>query len=120
MYKLPEGIRRTINWSYERGSWQYDLLCLVIIAVIFLVPSRYFGDRDRPVPTGIAGQLPPGATEVPVIEVGVEQVNALLRARARSEVIGFPVEGLGCYLAEQYYRPGRSLRYEQLGGSPQL
>lgn len=120
MYKLPEGIRRTINWSYERGSWQYDLLCLVIIAMIFLVPSRYFGDRDRPVPTGIAGQLPPGATQVPVVEVGVEQVNALLRARERSDLIDFPVEALGFYLQEQYNRPVRILRYEQFAGSPQL
>ncbi|MFN9741165.1 MAG: hypothetical protein ACK562_03560 [Acidobacteriota bacterium] len=120
MFKLPEGIRRAINWSYERGSWQYDLLCLLIIAVIFLVPSRYFGDRDRPVPAGIAGPLQSGAVTIPPIEISVEHVNTLLRQQERSDLIDFPVEALGFYLQEQYNRPVRILRYEQFAGSPQL
>ncbi len=119
MFKLPEGIRRTINWSYERGSWQYDLLCLLIIAVIFLVPSRYFGDRDRPAPSGITAPLNSGVDGVPMTEVSVEQVNALLRLRERSDLIDFPVEALGLYLQEQYNRPVRILRYEQSAGSQQ-
>jgi hypothetical protein len=41
------GIRNVLLWSYDRGSWQYDVLCLLIVATIFLVPGSYFGDRDR-------------------------------------------------------------------------
>ena len=41
------GIKNVLLWSYERGSWQYDVLCLLIVAVVFLVPGSYFGDRDR-------------------------------------------------------------------------
>lgn len=41
------GIKNVLLWSYDRGSWQYDLLCLLIVAAIFLIPGRYFGDRDR-------------------------------------------------------------------------
>ena len=117
MFKLPEGIRRTINWSYERGTWQYDLLCLLIISIIFLVPSRYFGDRDRPVPTGIPGSLAQERVGIPVIEVSIEQVNALLRREERSDLIDFPVEALGFYLQEQYNRPVKILRYEQFTGA---
>lgn len=38
-------LARSIFWSYERGSWQYDLLVLVILAFIFLSPPSWFSDR---------------------------------------------------------------------------
>jgi hypothetical protein len=44
--KARRALKRTILWSYERGSWQYDLICLVILAFIFLTPRAWF--RDRP------------------------------------------------------------------------
>lgn len=37
---------RTFFWSYERGSWPYDLICLTILGLIFLTPRSWF--RDRP------------------------------------------------------------------------
>jgi hypothetical protein len=39
-------LSRTIFWSYERGSWQYDIMCAVILAFIFFTPRSWF--RDRP------------------------------------------------------------------------
>ena len=36
---------RSIFWSYERGSWQYDIICAVILAFIFITPSSWFHDR---------------------------------------------------------------------------
>lgn len=47
MRNILVGIRNVLLWSYDRGSWQYDVLCLSIVAAIFLVPGNYFGDRDR-------------------------------------------------------------------------
>lgn len=38
-------VSRTIFWSYERGSWQYDIICAVILAFIFLTPRAWFQDR---------------------------------------------------------------------------
>lgn len=35
-------IKKTILWNYERGTWPYDLLCLLIIAFIFLTPNEWF------------------------------------------------------------------------------
>jgi hypothetical protein len=40
-------IKRAIFWSYERGSWQYDIICVMILAFIFLVPTSWFHDRPR-------------------------------------------------------------------------
>lgn len=36
---------RAIFWTYERGSWQYDVICAVIVAFIFLTPRAWFKDR---------------------------------------------------------------------------
>ncbi|HEX4948547.1 MAG TPA: hypothetical protein VFZ34_17870 [Blastocatellia bacterium] len=51
MKKLLSTIRNIFIWTYERGTWQYDLLVILIIATVFLVPSQFFGDRDRPLRT---------------------------------------------------------------------
>jgi len=34
--KLRTILRRSIFWSYERGSWQYDVIVILILAFIFL------------------------------------------------------------------------------------
>jgi hypothetical protein len=38
-------VTRSIFWSYERGSWQYDVIVLAILAFIFLSPRAWFNDR---------------------------------------------------------------------------
>ena len=47
--KVWAGIRlvvtRSIFWAYERGSWQYDLIVIAILAFIFLSPRAWFNDR---------------------------------------------------------------------------
>jgi hypothetical protein len=36
---------RSIFWSYERGTWQYDLIVLAILCFIFLSSRSWFEDR---------------------------------------------------------------------------
>jgi len=43
--KVKRGFVRSIFWAYERGTWQYDLLVLAILAFIFLSPRAWFEDR---------------------------------------------------------------------------
>jgi hypothetical protein len=49
LHKVWAGIKlfvtRSIFWSYERGSWQYDLICIAILSFIFLSPRSWFNDR---------------------------------------------------------------------------
>lgn len=45
MYSVGRAIKRVLLWSYERGTWQYDVLCLVILAFVFLTPRSVF-DRS--------------------------------------------------------------------------
>ena len=35
-------VGQVIFWRYSRGSWQYDILCGVILAFIFLTPADVF------------------------------------------------------------------------------
>jgi hypothetical protein len=43
--KFKLGLRRAVFWSYERGSWQYDVIVAIILAFIFLTPRSWF-QRD--------------------------------------------------------------------------
>jgi hypothetical protein len=35
-------LKKVLFWSYERGSWQYDIMCVLILAFIFFGPNRLF------------------------------------------------------------------------------
>ena len=39
-------LKDIILWKYERASWQWDVLCLLIILFIFLTPKQWFDKRD--------------------------------------------------------------------------
>lgn len=42
-----DSMKNFIQWNYERGTWQYDVFCLLIIAFIFLTPKSWFEKRER-------------------------------------------------------------------------
>ncbi len=47
MRKLWRGLMRTIFWSYERGSWPYDVMVLAILAFVLLTPRAWFHDQPH-------------------------------------------------------------------------
>ena len=40
-------MKRFLLWSFERGSVQYDVICVVILAFIFLTPATVFHYRPE-------------------------------------------------------------------------
>ena len=40
-------LRDIIQWKYERASWQWDVLCVVILIFIFLTPKALFDNREK-------------------------------------------------------------------------
>ena len=40
-------MKNIIQWNYERASWQWDLLCFLIVLFIFLTPKAWFDKRER-------------------------------------------------------------------------
>jgi hypothetical protein len=45
MRTIWRGLVRTIFWSYERMTWQYDVMVLAIVVFVLLAPSRWFHDQ---------------------------------------------------------------------------
>ena len=48
-------LKKILFWSYERGSWQYDIMCVLILAFIFLSPNRIFQSRVSAAPVIVRG-----------------------------------------------------------------
>src|SRR5947209_8225845 len=46
MASLRQIVSRIFFWSYERGSWQYDVAVVLILVFVLLTPHRWF--RDEP------------------------------------------------------------------------
>jgi hypothetical protein len=63
--------KKILFWSYDRGSWQYDVMCVLILAFIFLSPNKIFRGRAT-------------ASQPPLIvrsaEIGPVEPNNLERA----------------------------------------
>lgn len=47
MAGLGQILQRTFFWSYERGTWQYDLAVVVILVFALLTPRRWFHDQPE-------------------------------------------------------------------------
>jgi hypothetical protein len=43
MKQIFEFIKKAVLWSYERNTWQWDVLCVLILVFIFLSPKSWFG-----------------------------------------------------------------------------
>ena len=51
-------VKKIIFWNYGRTTWQYDVLCALILAFIFLTPKSWFAS-ELPRPAG--HQIAPAA-----------------------------------------------------------
>jgi len=45
MKKLWRGIVSVIFWSYERGSWPYDVAVIAIVVFVLFAPRAWFHDQ---------------------------------------------------------------------------
>ena len=41
---LLNTVKKTILWTYPRTSWQWDVLCVLILVFIFLTPKSWFAN----------------------------------------------------------------------------
>ena|SRR5690242_4570963 len=46
MASLKQIFSKTLFWSYERGTWQYDIAVILILIFVLLTPPGWF--RDQP------------------------------------------------------------------------
>ena len=57
MRRLWRGVRNTIFWSYERGSWPYDLMVILIVLFALLTPGKWFHDEPQVNGAGDSGVM---------------------------------------------------------------
>jgi hypothetical protein len=47
MAGIGQILSRTFFWSYERGSWQYDIAVILILVFVLLTPTKWFHDQPQ-------------------------------------------------------------------------
>lgn len=47
MRALTATLKKIFFWNYARNTWQWDLLCVVILIFIFLTPKSWFSESER-------------------------------------------------------------------------
>ena len=50
MSSIRKIVRNTFVWSYGRGTIQYDIICVLILAFIFFVPPSCFVSKKAEKP----------------------------------------------------------------------
>ena len=65
---------RVFLWTYERGSWQYDLAVIGILIFVFFMPRTWL--RDQPEST-----LPPQAQQIELLSTSGTQSSYRIDAR---------------------------------------
>ena len=43
---ISKTLKKGFFWSYPRTSWQWDVLCVLILVFIFLTPKNWFESRQ--------------------------------------------------------------------------
>jgi hypothetical protein len=98
---LSNTVKKIVFWNYQRTSWQWDVLCVLILVFIFLTPKSWFLNSEfRPQRTVI----------LPAEVVGVQADRGSIERRAR-ELAGMP-ESRVTAVRERRDGTGKLIGYE--------
>jgi hypothetical protein len=98
---LGQILNRIFFWSYERGTWQYDVAVALILVFVLLTPTRWF--RDQP-----QVGLPVNSTQVELISKSGELEIYKVDARALAPPERTPALSNDLHSALQKASPGLS------------
>jgi hypothetical protein len=102
-------LQKLFFWNYARSSWQWDILCVVILIFIFLTPKSWFENGERRV--AVAHQSPTASTLVVGAEVVEKaQDKSQLEQRLRTFTGRNDLQVLG--VRKVVGRDGRTSGYE--------
>lgn len=73
---------RTVCWSYERGTWQYDVAVGAILAFVLLTPRHWF--RDSP-------QLGPSASKETIELLNEDRATFTKTYRVDARLLASPI-----------------------------
>src|SRR2546423_12947782 len=75
---ISDTARKIVFWNYSRTSWQWDVLCVLILAFIFLTPKSWFASNP-PVQTTVTTVI--WATDLVGNQGDMAEVDRLAKAR---------------------------------------
>jgi hypothetical protein len=81
-------LKRFFFWSYPRTSWQWDVLCVVILVFIFLTPKSWFDNAEFR-QTHLVLQAPSSVVVMDADVIGTPMDTAQIERRAR-QLSGHP------------------------------
>lgn len=90
---LTTTLKKIFFWNYPRNTWQWDLLCVVILIFIFLTPKSWFASSERPVNIGHQSPVTTKVVLSPEVVVNatdkskIEQRVKELTGRTQVEVV---------------------------------
>jgi len=79
---VSNAIKKIAFWNYARTSWQWDVLCVLILVFIFLTPKSWFAN------TSYRQQVPPVAHTVVILnaeDFGSQPLKSAIERRAKEE-----------------------------------
>ena len=75
---FADSAKKVVFWNYSRTSWQWDVLCVLILAFIFLTPKSWFVNTSYR-----QSQLPQSTVAIGVDAVGNQLDRGDIERRAR-------------------------------------
>ena len=96
--------KKIVFWNYERTSWQWDVLCVLILVFIFLTPKSWFANTPY---------KPQATHTIVVLEAeafGPQPLKSEIEQRAK-EVANRP-DAQDIKIREQKDSAGKIKRYE--------
>ena len=124
MKSLLVGIKNVLLWSYARGTWQYDMLCALIVLTLLFWPN---GKSSRTASaakivaaeanatTALASNAPSSAEAMREHEIELKELRAFLQERQKLELLNSPREAIVLYLQREANRPLTVTNIEPFG-----
>lgn len=73
MSAFLKGIRGTFFWAYERGSWPYDLMVVLIVVFVLITPRHWFHDQPQNASFSSAGVVL--VTQDPITHIEIYRLD---------------------------------------------
>jgi len=99
------GLKNVLLWSYARGTWQYDVLCGLIVLTLFVWPGQppKRAAASAQIEQAKAAQIMSSKLEDGLLEREIEwlQLRAFLQAQNKLELLNSPREAVVLYLQSE-------------------
>jgi hypothetical protein len=117
MKSLLIGIKNVLLWSYARGTWQYDILCALIVLTLLFWPngkaSRLTSRTasaakivlaEANATSAAASNAPSSAQVMREHEIELKELQGFLQQQQKPELLNSPREAIVLYLQHEATR----------------